>query len=295
MNEVDRIKSEDWLPESFFEPETKNDFLVTQERKELWACLLDLLRQFKKVCDNNNLTYHAIGGTLLGAIRHNGFIPWDDDLDFSMPREDYEKLKKLKDQFAYPYKLCWIEEEPENGYTFMKLRNANTTGTSKAFANLDMNHGLYLDIFPMDDIDISTYYQDQAIVKERAISITQVMKTMSANHDKDLSEQRAQLRSDFDAIELVAQKDNGKGLTYASNRTTAFYGPEKLLWKKDWFAGVLDVPFENIMIKVPCGWNEILSTHYGDWAQLPPVAERGQWHSSCVFNPKIAYCELLKK
>ena len=80
------------LPEDFLNEETRDGFLVTQSTKAIWAIELDLLNEFMHVCEENNLSYYAIGGTLLGAIRHRGFIPWDDDIDIAMKREEYEKL-----------------------------------------------------------------------------------------------------------------------------------------------------------------------------------------------------------
>ncbi len=93
MTECERIIEQGILPKSFFEQEERCDFLVTEKRKKIWAVLLDLLIKFDFVCKKYSLTYFLADGTLLGAARHQGFIPWDDDIDVSMPREDYEKFQ----------------------------------------------------------------------------------------------------------------------------------------------------------------------------------------------------------
>ncbi|MBR1621497.1 MAG: LicD family protein, partial [Prevotella sp.] len=92
------------IPDTFLKEEVRCDYKITREMKELWAIELDLYMELKRVCNKFNLKFAADSGTLLGAIRHNGFIPWDDDMDFSMPREDYEKLCEIAPkEFAPPY------------------------------------------------------------------------------------------------------------------------------------------------------------------------------------------------
>lgn len=105
MTECERIIQQGVLPKSFFDEEQICDFFVDKKRKKIWAIELDLLIQFDKICKKHGLIYFLIGGTLLGAVRHHGFIPWDDDLDVAMPRKDYDLLMQLKDEFSEPYFL----------------------------------------------------------------------------------------------------------------------------------------------------------------------------------------------
>ena len=83
------------LPEGFLKEEERDGFLVTSEVKELWAVLLDILMQIDAICKNNGIEYFLCGGTLLGAVRHKGFIPWDDDLDIMMKRNDYNRFCEI--------------------------------------------------------------------------------------------------------------------------------------------------------------------------------------------------------
>ena len=119
------------LPQNFLDEEEISGYLVTSQMKEVWAVELDLMAQLDRVCRENGLTYFAGAGTLLGAVRHHGFIPWDDDMDFYMLREDYNKLIGLANEFKEPYFLqntysyrygfFQIEEFEDNGWFFQKL------------------------------------------------------------------------------------------------------------------------------------------------------------------------------
>lgn len=92
------------MDKNFLNSEVRDDYLVTSHTKKLWAVQLNLLKKFKEVCEKNNLKFYLTYGSLLGAIRHNGYIPWDDDIDIAMPREDYDKLKEIAaKEFEDPY------------------------------------------------------------------------------------------------------------------------------------------------------------------------------------------------
>ena len=140
------------IPASFFDEEVRNDFLVTREVKKLWAVELDLLAELDRVCKKHGLKYAANGGTLLGAIRHKGFIPWDDDIDVMMPRCDYEKLIKLAPtEFASPYYLESIHSDAETLMWFAKLKNSATAAIEYPY-NPERNQGIFIDIFPLDNV-----------------------------------------------------------------------------------------------------------------------------------------------
>ena len=111
------------IPNGFFEEEERNGYVITKKRKEIWAVEIDMLLKFIYVCEKHNLKYFADSGTLLGAARHNGFIPWDDDIDVAMLRKDYDKFCKIAiNEFKYPYffKLSiLIREVQENMLKFV--------------------------------------------------------------------------------------------------------------------------------------------------------------------------------
>lgn len=112
---------------------------------------LEILKEFIRVCNKLKLKYFLDSGTLLGCIRHGGFIPWDDDIDVSMPREDYEIfLKKGQKELKTKYFLQTYNTDKEYTNIFAKIRNSETTFIESTVKNLDINHGIYIDIFPLD-------------------------------------------------------------------------------------------------------------------------------------------------
>lgn len=137
--------------DKFLQEEIRNDYKITREFKLLWANQIELLFELDRVCKKLGLNYYACGGTLIGAVRHKGFIPWDDDIDVFMLRKDYEKLKELADkEFDEKYFF-------QNTYTdkivrqHAQLRKKGTTCLVKGDYGKKYNKGIFLDIFILDD------------------------------------------------------------------------------------------------------------------------------------------------
>lgn len=142
-------------PPEFLKAETRDGYQVSEKMKEVWAIELDLAQELLRVCEKHNLKIYAEFGTLLGAVRHKGFIPWDDDMDFSMLRSDYEKLCQIAPtEFSFPYFFQYSNTGKDflNGHA--KLRNSGTTGIVKdeLKRNLQYNQGIFIDIFPLDNV-----------------------------------------------------------------------------------------------------------------------------------------------
>ena len=144
------------IPEGFLEEEERCGYIVSKQMKEVWAVLLDLLAEFDRVCRKHHIKYFASGGTMLGAVRHKGFIPWDDDIDVMMFREDYNKLCEIAPQeFQNPYFFQNKHTDHYCGMFMSKLRNSNTTALApeeKNPINKLSNRGIYIDIFPLDNV-----------------------------------------------------------------------------------------------------------------------------------------------
>ena len=141
------------LEEKFFQVEERAGYIVDEEKKRLWAVELDLLQEFFRVCKENNIEAYAFAGTLLGAIRHEGFIPWDDDIDICMTRENYNKLERIAEEvFRYPYFFQTARNDTHFFSNTPRLRNSETTGVIPWEYSPNYNGGIFLDCFIMDAV-----------------------------------------------------------------------------------------------------------------------------------------------
>ena len=124
---------------------------VSELTKKVWSVQLDLIKKLDEVCKKNNLKWYPMWGTLLGVVRHHGFIPWDDDVDVVMLREDYERLISLAEsEFRYPYFLQTTLNDEDCFYMWVNLRNSETTGNRKTCLEKKLNNGIGIDIMPLD-------------------------------------------------------------------------------------------------------------------------------------------------
>ena len=122
---MDNIKLK--LADDFFKEEVRNDYTVSPKMKKIWAVELDLLDQLDRVCQKYDIPWYLSGGSLLGAVRHHGYIPWDDDIDLMMYRKDFDRLCEVaEDEFAEPYFFQTEETDPGAMRGHAQLRNSST-------------------------------------------------------------------------------------------------------------------------------------------------------------------------
>lgn len=294
MTECERIIQQGILPESFFVEEERCGFLVTEKRKKVWAVLLDLLIKFDSVCKKHGLIYYLTDGTLLGAIRHKGFIPWDDDIDVAMPRVDYEILKTLGKEFSNPYFLQTPYTDSGYFYSFLKIRNSNTTGLSKAFMYQGFNDGLFLDVFPMDAVDLEKGEEVYNRLRQLCVSNSAYMKLSNPNYSvTELENLRLMASKDplktYEEICRLATQFNGNQENWISHWVSTISPYSRRVWYREDFEKVLLWDFEEMRFPVPQGYDRYLKIVYGDYSQLPPVEKRGLKHDNAIFDPDKPY------
>ncbi len=272
--------------------------LNQQEMSKLKLIELDLLQIFIKTCNDLGLKYYVIGGTLLGTVRHKGFIPWDDDIDVAMPRKDYEIwIKEAQDLIDNErYFVQTYHSDPYYPANFAKLRNNNTTFIESSLRGLDINHGVYIDVFPLD------YYPKNSDVfrlKQFCLTskITQAYDTDAITYSKTKKMIRKLaslfvLGTPFDAVRkrenLYRSVTHGKLL---ANHCGA-WGIKEIV-PAEWYGEGKLLKFEGIEVSVPCKYRSWLHRVYGDYLKLPPEEKRVTHHYTEVIDLDKSYKEYL--
>lgn len=249
---------------------------------EVQLAELDILFAFDKFCKEHELKYSLAGGTLLGAIRHKGFIPWDDDIDVMMPRPDYEKFKTLLTKEKLSDHLLLANKTKKALYPFVKIVDTNIIVER---SGLDDVQNLWIDVFPVDGLPSDQkkvrkiYRKNQFYIKVICFSMWKTVKDYHGKRSKFM----AWLISVF--VKLYGVERANRNLERLAKRypygTTPFmgivvwgmYGPGERM-PISGFQKCEDVMFEGKSFKAVSCWNEYLTGIYGDYMQLPPPEKR---------------------
>ena len=296
------------LPEGFLGEEVRCGYTVSEKQKKVWAIELDLLAEFDRVCKKHSIRYQIFAGTLLGAVRHSGFIPWDDDIDVCLLREDYDRLIKNRDEFRHPYFL----QTPDNDKRFFsvhtRLRNSETTGIIKGQADESYNNGIFMDVFVMDVyvssgicrsiqkffLKILTGLLTSRYMRLGSITglATRILRVV-AKVVSSIVPFRLLLRLRDGVCMMNKFKCGEKRVSLVSNNNSF---TEKYWLYSDEMLDSMEFPFENISVWGPRFYNSILGRIYGDYMQFPPMADRGKWHlGKIVFDPEVPYVRYIRE
>ncbi len=245
--------------------------------------MIDILKYFIKVCEENNLRYWCGGGSMLGAIRHQGFIPWDDDIDVFMPRPDYEKLYTVWNQIGdrRNYSLFRTNRNKNMHTANMHLVDIHTTFINRHNREEDMPHGVYIDIAPFDGCPDNIILRGVQIYHAILFSIFNVQRLPDNQGDllkipvkillslvKD-PEKRYRI---WKKHEKEMAKYNYDECRYVKEIMTSFKGLFRLYPKK--YFRRRDVAFEDITIRIPYNAETYLRRIYGDYMKLPSEEKR---------------------
>ena len=283
------------LGEDFFKEEVRCDYLISKEMKKTFAILLDLYLTFAELCDKHGLRYYAFSGMLLGAIRHKGFIPWDDDLDVAMPREDYNKLMEIAPkELDYPYFLRTPYTDPECFYSSIVLMNLSTAFIPKIFQKNNFKKGIPLDIFPMDNCNPQTFDYDREKIYELIMRCSSWMKRKCDNLDKTQLTKIAKYPTnnplkDWEAINNIASNPKYTNSGFCAVSVHTILSTPHSIYPTECFDKIIQWPFETITIKVPIGYDKLLTILYGDYKRYPPIEERGKKNEQIIFDPDNSY------
>ena len=291
------------LPENFLKKEVRCGYEVSEKLKKIWAVELDLLQSLLDVCKKHNINVQVFAGTLLGAVRHKGMIPWDDDIDVAMTRDDFNKLCTVaNEEFKAPYFFQTALNDRKFFFGFARLRNSLTTGVISGNESQEYNNGIYIDIFPLDGLPgshLASKIQRRVIMMVVKCCTTYIREKRKNNSIGELISRvfRPAIRCfsyewwyGLYGRVLSLSTDHSDKLCL---RTHFLFGEKYSIYKSE-LSDTIEIPFENIMVPVPKKYKAVLSRMYGEYMQFPPPEIRGKWHEGQIsFEPDIPYKEFL--
>ena len=270
---------------------------ITIDLKELQEVQLEIVQEFDKVCRANNLKYHIYSGTLIGAVRHKGFIPWDDDIDISMLRDDYERFLKVAPKYLSDnYFIQNYKTDKEFVHSFTRLQKKGTTLVQSAWQHIDMSHKIFIDIFPMDYIEPNTlkgklqfkslfafrkfkdnrrtnYDENKNNIKNNLNKIIQKftkLLPMSFYNTVETKIAKAFYRQKTATVTLLT--DGNKNIYYDCLTPAKF------------FVDVRDFEFEGVRLLGPVEYDSVLKRQYGDYMTLPKKEDQVPHHNIIKLN-----------
>jgi len=256
----------------------ENNYLGKEQCRERQ---IKILKAVCDICDDNSIPYYICFGTLLGAVRHKGYIPWDDDIDIVLFRKDYIKLKDLlMKQTKYEW-LDYIDYEKE-GYYYTFAKAVDNSTVAKQDDNKTI-YGIWVDIFPLDNIPDDKTERNKFIkklIRRRAVIMSMTtdfkaekrikhvfIKRILHFYSKFINKDKF-LKNYLNLIEKYNNQDTKYvGLGFSSRICEGSL-------KKEWFKERIDFEFENNLFKGPKEYDDLLKHLYGNYMELPPIDKR---------------------
>ncbi len=289
------------FPEEFFREEIRGNYKVSARMKKVWAVELDLLHKLLEVCQKYDLKCYADAGTLLGAVRHKGFIPWDDDIDVVMFREDYEKLRAVaQEEFKEPYffQCAYTDTNYMRGHA--QIRNSDTTAITyrEVKRKLDRNYGIFLDIFVLDGV-----FQNKFLLKMQRLIVNICREGMFVliTRDEQLTKRQGiekKLLRLFRMNRVKLYKIMDTALKRSAVERSEMVAPlgfihetVKRIRDKHLYDKLEWMEFECMKIPAPGGYHEFLTHRYGDYQKPVQVPTT---HGGVYFDPDRSYKEYLE-
>lgn len=273
----------------FLKAEKRDGFLVDKSRKMLWKIELDIMEEIDSICKKHNIKYSILGGALIGAIRHKGFIPWDDDMDIGMLREDFNKFIEIAPSELGSQLFLQTGINDEGYYdVIVRVRDKNSTGICRKDYDRNVNNGVFVEIYPFDAVNPNKFlymiqhFEIKALnavlhfsCYQKANSFVEKLKLCAAK----ISVKIFGKEKIYNHMCKVASKYNNCGFKYVDELVTHY----NCRYLYEDMAETVDVPYEYLKLSIPKGYDRCLKTTYGNYMEMPPVEKRIEHHNKIVY------------
>ena len=266
-------------------------------RKVVRKVQLDILIKLDEVCKKNNLRYYLAFGTCLGALRHKGFIPWDDDIDVLMPYADAKRLINLQNEFGKKYFVQSKETDLEYNSIAMRIRDEDTTCIEKNEVDLKTHKGIYVDIYPYYECSSNRVIRLLDILRSNLLKVL-VSNTPPVNHGGFLawiSKVILHLYSGNYRKRKIKEIED-RLASVKGNEILDYYGEDiglftAISYPKEWFAKPKRLEFEGKYFDGATEPEKYMKKRYGDYMKLPPVEDQVVHHNYVVLDPYKSYTQ----
>lgn len=277
--------------------------MVTEDliRKDARTIQLNVLKKLDEVCMKHGLRYYLAFGTCIGALRHKGFIPWDDDIDVLMPYDDTRKLLKLKNEFGDRYFLQSKETDPDYRSIAMRLRDEETTCIEEDEVDLKIHKGIYIDIYPFYECSDNKIIRTIDILRSHLLKVL-VNNQPPVNHGAALATISKMVLLMYPGERRVKkiEKLEKRLASVKGNEILDYYGYDITLftaisYPKEWFGEPQKLEFEGSQFNGATEPEQYMKRRYGDYMKLPPEKDRVVHHTYITLDPYKSYKEYEKE
>lgn len=258
---------------------------------ELKKIEINLLIELDKYCAEHGLRYYIAYGTLIGAVRHHGFIPWDDDIDVIMPRKDYEQLMRSFNNDNVDSFVKVVSHKLNAGYCLPMAKLIDTRTVLKEKTDTDVEIGVYIDIFPLENLSDDYEKAKKRMKKGFSFNKRIILKTVSISPTRSKIKNmilwlgklalKGQSISDIvSRLDQYCKETESDGFTkYVGVMCGISIGDSSRVFRREWFDTTVSMSFEGRDYPAPSGYDPILRQLYGDYMSLPPVDKQVSHHA----------------
>ena len=282
----------------YLKKEIRNNYEISEKQKQIWAIELDMANKLLTVCRENNLKIFADAGTMLGAVRHKGFIPWDDDMDFAMFREDYDKLCKIAPRyFETPYFFQNVYTDKNYIHGHAQIRNSYTTGILPGEESKLFNQGIFIDLFVLEgvsnDVKILEQQKRESSVLKEYIYATEQGEQYTWPEEFELPDElkdNLTVKNCWKYIDKIFQKVPANSSDKVAPLNFIF-DTEKRIRDREIYDETILMDFEYIQVPVPVGYDKYLKNRYGDYMTPQNIPNT---HGTVIFDVEQPYTNYTK-